>query len=260
MVRIPPMRSHEGIHVESLAEQTYRLLREDIIQGRMRPGERIREKVLSEQLGVSRTPIREALLKLQMAGVVVCNSRRSYNVRLLTLTEVRETFEILGILEGSVVSAVASDITGEELALLEQYNEDMVGIAERGDFYAYGAWNEKFHNVFISKFNNSTLCGLCDSVRSRVYICPVRRTSLREWLRKSVGEHEEIIRLARAKDGTALGSFFREVHWSYESDQPYIEDAFAAVGGPPVPTRGKVQALRGDATADEPLVLDSHLK
>src|SRR3989442_15326053 len=94
MNRTPPMRSHQGIHVESLAEQTYRLLREDIIQGRMRPGERIREKVLSERLGVSRTPIREALLKLQMAGVVVCNSRRSYNVRLLTLTEVRETFEI----------------------------------------------------------------------------------------------------------------------------------------------------------------------
>src|SRR5712692_8555677 len=104
------MKSYQGIQVESLAEQTYRLLQEDIVQGRMRPGERIREKVLSQRLGISRTPIREALLKLEMAGVVVCKSRRSYNVRVLTLTEVRETFEMLGILEGWVVSAVAGEI------------------------------------------------------------------------------------------------------------------------------------------------------
>jgi len=84
----------------------------------MKPGERIREKELAERLGISRTPIREALLKLEMAGIVVCNSRRSYNVRLLTADDISEVFEILGILEGAAVASVRQKITEADLVLL----------------------------------------------------------------------------------------------------------------------------------------------
>ncbi len=114
------MRPQATIRAESLTDQVYSLLEREIVEreiveGRMKPGERIREKELSQRLGISRTPIREALLKLEMAGIVVCNSRRSYNVRILTAADVREIFEILGILEGAAVTSVAQEITPEDL-------------------------------------------------------------------------------------------------------------------------------------------------
>ena len=72
---------------ESIADRVYGLLRQEIAAGVFRPGERIVEQPLSARLRISRTPIREALLKLEAEGVVVCNSRRSYNVRILTVQD-----------------------------------------------------------------------------------------------------------------------------------------------------------------------------
>ena len=81
-----------ALRTESIADKVYALLRRDIAAGTFRPGERIMEKALAGRLGISRTPIREALLRLETEGVVVCNSRRSYNVRVLTVEDVREIY------------------------------------------------------------------------------------------------------------------------------------------------------------------------
>ena len=224
---ISQMEQIEIIKSRSLAEQVYELLQRQIVEGHLKPGARIVEKKLTLQLGISRTPIREALLKLEMAGIVVCNSRRSYNVRTLTVADVKDTFEILGILEGAVASSVAQAVTNGDLALLKEYNESMAKAGRRGDFPTYGAWNEKFHDVLISKYKNQSLRNLCDTVRRLLYTFPVRHGSLTQWIEKSVKEHEEIIRLAAAKDGPALGKFFRDVHWNHLSHSRYIEDAFA---------------------------------
>jgi len=218
------------IFAESLADQVFRFLEKEIVEGRLKPGQRILEKDLTTRLGISRTPIREALLKLEVAGIVVCNSRRSYNVRILTVTDVKETFEILGIMEGAVVRSVAPTLTESDLTLLREYNRRMAEEGRRGDFHAYGAWNEKFHDVFISKYRNRSVRGLCDTVRRLLYTFPVRNDSLLEWIEKSVMEHEEIIRLAAAKNGPALEAFFREVHWNHHSHGRYIEHAFAGDG------------------------------
>lgn len=221
------MKASERIQSRSITEQVYEFLENEIVLGHLKPGERILEKDLCVRLGISRTPIREALLKLEVAGIVVCNSRRSYNVRTLTVADVEETFEILGILEGAVASSVAQAVTNGDLALLKEYNESMAEAGRRGDFHTYGAWNEKFHDVLISKYKNQSLRNLCDTVRRLLYTFPVRHGSLAEWIEKSVKEHEEIIRLAAAKDGPALGKFFRDVHWNHHDHSHYIEDAFA---------------------------------
>jgi DNA-binding GntR family transcriptional regulator len=222
------MTSRSGIQAASLTDQVYSLLERQIVEGRMKPGERIREKDLSQRLGISRTPIREALLKLEMAGVVVCNSRRSYNVRILTADDVNEVFEILGLLEGAAVTSVAQEIAEDDLALLERYNEKMAETAKTLDFHAFGAWNEKFHDVFLSKSRNRSLREVCHSIRRQIYVFPVRPGSLRHLIGQSVREHLEIIRLVRAKEAAALGAYFREVHWNYQSHLPYVEEVFAA--------------------------------
>lgn len=236
------MKSESGLQAKSLTDQVYTLLERNISEGRMKPGERIREKDLSQRLGISRTPIREALLKLEMAGVVVCNSRRSYNVRVLTAVDVSEIFEMLGILEGAAVASLAREITEKELVLLEQYNQKMAETAKTGDFHAFGAWNEKFHDVLISKSRNRSLREVCDSIRRRIYVFPVRTGSLSSLIDQSVREHVEIIRMARAKDSAALGAYFSEVHWNYDSHLPYVEEVYA--GTPSVSSEDAKQLPR----------------
>jgi DNA-binding GntR family transcriptional regulator len=219
-----------SVRPESIADKVYTLLRQDIATGVFRPGERIVEKSLSSRWNISRTPVREALLKLETEGVVVCNSRRSYNVRILTVDDVREIYETLGLLEGAIASTVASRLGGADVEELERFNQMMVTAAEAADLQGFGEWNRKFHDVFIMKLENHTLQETCSLVRSLLYTFPVRRATLADWLRKSVAEHRTIIRLAGEGNAEALGAYFRTVHWGFDHNRAFITDAFDRQG------------------------------
>lgn len=218
--------SPAALRADSIADKVYGLLRQDIAAGVFRPGQRIFEKSLAERLGISRTPIREALLRLEIEGVVVCNSRRSYNVRTLTVDDICEIYETLGILEGAVATAVAAKLTDRDLADLRRFNRMMAADAANADLQGFGSWNRRFHDVFLLRHHNRTLRDTCTLVRGALYTFPVQRETLADWLRKSVAEHRVIIRLAAARDAAGLGAYFRDVHWNYERNRRFITDAF----------------------------------
>jgi DNA-binding GntR family transcriptional regulator len=217
---------HQAIRTESIADKVYALLRRDIASGAFRPGQRIHEKALAERLSISRTPIREALLRLETEGVVVCNSRRSYNVRVLTVDDVREIYDTLGILEGAAAAAVAPRLDASDLADLRLCNRAMADAAAAADLQSFGHLNRRFHDVFLLKLDNRVLRETCDLIRGALYTFPAQRHTLADWLRKSVDEHDAIIRLAETGDGPALGEYFRHVHWSSQANLHYITDAF----------------------------------
>lgn len=221
---MPPVTA--AIRADSIADKVYALLRQEIATGVFRPGARILEKALAERLGISRTPIREALLRLETEGVVVCTSRRSYNVRILTEQDVREIYATLGILEGAAAAIVAGRFTDTDLRDLRQFNRMMAKAADTADLQAFGEWNRRFHEVFLLKLDNRVLRETCNLVRGPLYTFPVRRNTLVDWLRKSVTEHRAIIRLAAAGDAEGLATFFRDVHWSYDRNHRFIADAF----------------------------------
>jgi DNA-binding GntR family transcriptional regulator len=215
-----------AVRAESIADKVYVLMREEIASGAFRPGQRILEKALAERLGISRTPIREALLRLEIEGVVVCTSRRSYNVRILTVDDVRQLYETLGILEGAAATAVASRLTEADVRDLRSFNRQMAGAAANADLQAFGDLNRRFHDVFLRKLENSVLRDTCNLVRGPLYTFPVQRQTLAAWLQKSVSEHRTIIKLAAARDAEALGAYFRDVHWNFDRNHQFITDAF----------------------------------
>ena len=221
---VPAVRS------ETIADSVYALIRREIAAGTYRAGQRILEKPLAEKLGISRTPIREALLRLETEGVVVCTSRRSYNVRILTADDVREIYQTLGILEGAAAAAAAPLLTDADLTELRRLNQDMVRAAEEADLPTFGSLNRRFHEVFLLRVQNGVLRDTCDLVRGPLYMFPVHRDSLAAWLGKSVAEHRTIIRLAAARQADALGTYFRDVHWNYDANVGYIADAFDTDG------------------------------
>jgi DNA-binding GntR family transcriptional regulator len=220
---------------KTLAEQAYEVLGRYIVQGKLRPGEHVLAKDLSNRLSMGRTPVREALLRLQNEGIIICNSRHNYKVRILTPDDVKEIYETLGILEGAAAGAVPQIITPEDLDRLEEYNARMRQVALKGDLPAFGRWNHEFHGIFLDRYGNRMLHSLCDSIRRQVYAYPVQGGSLAKWLEKSVREHREIIRMVRKNEGRQLEAYFREVHWSFNRNLKYIRDAFHPDGQTPVP-------------------------
>lgn len=220
------LTSVPAVRAETIADKVYALLRQDIAGGQFRPGERILEKALAHRLGISRTPIREALIRLEIEGVVVCTSRRSYNVRTLSVADVREIYDTLGILEGAAAQMAAARLTDDDLRDLRRFNKTMESAAATPDLPAFGHWNRRFHDVFLLRLENRTLRDTCNLVRAPLYTFPVQHRSLADWLRKSVSEHRAIIKLAAAGDAAALGNYFRDVHWSYGRNQQFILDAF----------------------------------
>jgi DNA-binding GntR family transcriptional regulator len=222
----PVLASAPAVRAETIADKVYALLRQDIASGRFRPGERILEKALAHRLGISRTPIREALIRLEIEGVVVCTSRRSYNVRTLSVADVREIYDTLGILEGAAARMAVPRLTSDDLRDLRQFNKTMESAATTADLPGFGHWNRRFHDVFLLRLDNATLRDTCNLVRGPLYTFPVQHRSLADWLRKSVMEHRAIIKLAAGGDAAALGEYFRDVHWSYERNQRFIMDAF----------------------------------
>lgn len=219
-----------ALRAESIADKVYTLMREEIAAGAFRPGQRILEKELGTRLGISRTPIREALLRLEIEGVVVCNSRRSYNVRILTVDDVRHIYETLGILEGAAAAAVATRLTEQDVRDLRNFNRLMADAAANADLPKFGDLNRRFHDVFLQKLDNNVLRDTCNLVREPLYTFPVRRQTLADWLQKSVAEHRTIIKLTAAGEAQALGSFFRDVHWSFDRNHQFITDAFDRQG------------------------------
>ena len=218
------------VRAESIADKVYALLRKEIASGAFRPGERILEKPLAERLGISRTPIREALLRLEIEGVVVCNSRRSYNVRTLTVQDVQQIYQTLGILEGAAAAAVASELDEADFRELRRLNRLMSTAAVDANLQVFGQLNRQFHDIFLIKLDNRVLRDTCTLVRGALYTFPVRRQTLTEWLRKSVAEHRTIIRLAASQDAEGLRAYFRDVHWSYDRNRQFIDDAFDTHG------------------------------
>lgn len=195
------------------------------LAGRFRPGERILERLLVEQLKVSRTPIREALQRLETEGLIVCVSRRSYNVRALTIRDVREGYETLSILAGAAAGQIVSRIDTQDLKELKRLHAEMRDAARRTDLRAFGHLAYRFHEVLLATLENRTLRELCNVARGRLYAVPVSRQSLDTWLKMSLSEHSQIIRLVGARDGDALRAYFRNVYWSYERHRRYIEVA-----------------------------------
>ena len=113
-----------------------------------------------------------------------------------------------------------------EKSVLRSYNRMMADAASRPDLPAFGELNRRFHDVFLQKLDNRVLRDTCNLVRGPLYTFPVQRQTLADWLRKSVTEHRNIIKLAAAGDAAGVGAYFRDVHWNFDRNHHYITDAF----------------------------------
>lgn len=175
-------------------------LEQEIVTGVLRPGERLDEQALAARFGVSRTPIREALMQLASAGLVELQARRGAFVASLSLKDVLERFEVMATLEGMCGALAARRITEGQRRELIAAHEACIAETSTGDADAYYYANERFHRVIYRAGNNGYLAEQAGQLHDRLK--PYRRLQLRARSRvaASLAEHDAIVEAILAGD------------------------------------------------------------
>jgi DNA-binding GntR family transcriptional regulator len=185
-----------ALRTRSRAEFVYESLRDAISDGRIAPGERVREEDVARNLGVSRTPVREALQRLQQRGLLVLGAGRGLVVAQLSQQQVIELYAMRQILEGSAARFAAMHATPAEIAFLYQLQEELK--AAEGDPLLHTNLNRQFHQAIYEAAHNrylmQTLDALLDSfalLRSSTFRLPHRQRNSHEERRRIIAAIEK---------------------------------------------------------------------
>lgn len=184
-------------------EQTPRLreaLEEDIISGRLRPGQRLDEAGMAERFGVSRTPIREAFNQLAASGLVEIKPRRGAFVVLLGPRELIESFELMAELEAACGRLAAQRMSDEDRQAIAFACEECRAAAAADDLNAYYEANARFHGAIYDATGNRILAA--EALRLQRALQPYRRLQLKVPRRMdgSLAEHQGILESLLAGD------------------------------------------------------------
>ncbi len=145
---------------QPLPDKIADFVRESIIVGKLKPGEKISEAKLADELHISRTPIREAIRMLESEGFVSIIPRRGTIVSELSLEDVYEYFQVKACLEGFAAEGVAATVGERELNKLRRLNEEEMKAINNGDFVQYLKIHEEFHQAFLQRAKNRKLLDL----------------------------------------------------------------------------------------------------
>lgn len=166
----------------------------DIIEGRLKPGADLNSVELAKTFGVSRTPIREALLTLEREGFVEISAHRRPRVAPLRIDEVRELYHVRAALYAMISRAVVEVATNAGIGRLDALQHDLRAAAAEGDVDAYFWLNVQFRNTEAELSGNETLRRILDSLGLRML--QLRHVSLSQTgrLERSVDDHERLLR------------------------------------------------------------------
>lgn len=195
--------------VPSYAVQVGQMLKKSILNGVYGPGSRLNEAELAESMGVSRSPIREAIQRLAKEGLVELVPRKGSFVTSLKLDEVKELFELREVLEIKAAELAAQRISNQELSQLSKLLFDTSDLIKRKKYRQY-PWNLDFHKQIASCAKNRYL--LEKIYDTNVHLLLVRHKSGLETGRaeKALQEHKRIFEAIRNKDAGSAGQFMKE--------------------------------------------------
>jgi DNA-binding GntR family transcriptional regulator len=220
------------LNVKSLKEQVYEYLREQMRRGVILPGSAIDMAETSKKLGVSKTPLRDALLQLEMEDFVTILPRRMVVVNAVSEQDIRNYYEIIGSLESMALLKAFDRMRPSDIAGMQALNDGMREAVEAADFDLYYEKNLAFHNTFLNLCGNVSLVKLVNNLKKRLYDFPRPKGFVKEWEEASVGEHQALIDLLRAGRSQDAANHIRDVHWSFEVQERFVRRYYPAVAGP----------------------------
>ena len=197
----------------SLRSQVFQTIRDDILKGKYEENDELREATLGKELGVSRTPVREALRQLELEGLVNIIPNKGAYVTGISDKDVHDIYMIRSMLEGLCVRWATEHITQEQLEELDE----IILLSE------YHMDNGRFHQILYEASQSRILDHVLSDFHK--YVQLARRTSVKTEERaiKSIGEHNEILNAIKAKDAEKAGNL-ATIHIMHVMENLHIEE------------------------------------
>lgn len=184
-----------------LRELVLEALREAILNGTLQPRERLMEIQLAEELGVSRTPIREALRKLELEGFIIMIPRKGAYVADFSLRDLEDTFEVRKSLEGLAAELCAERATEEEIVEMEQLLQQKAIAIENNDMAQLLEVDTAFHEILYRASRNERLRTIISNLREQIERFRIASLQYPGRMKRSLEEHRAILAAIRARDG-----------------------------------------------------------
>ena len=213
-----------------LRDEVRERLMEDILSGRLQPGERIVETRVAKELGLSQTPVREALRDLELLGFVVTSAFRGATVRRVSPEDWAEIYPIRAALEGVAARAAAARISDEDVYRLRGLVEAMRSASQRGDKHATISADIEFHSHIVELSGNRVLKQLWQSLRLATTTFLTVSVTHRP-LQELAERHTVVLEALISRDGAAAEAAMRS-HISDLADLPFPEPTPAASAHP----------------------------
>ncbi|SPA22866.1 putative transcriptional regulator; GntR family [Cupriavidus taiwanensis] len=185
-------------------------LRTLIIEGALEPGRKLNERELSETLGISRTPLREALKVLAAEGLIEISPNRGASVARLSATEIRDTFELLSNLEAFSGELACERITAVELAELKALHYAMLACRAHEDLPGYYRLNHQIHDRINLAARNAALRQTYLAVNRRLQALRFRSNYRKPKWDSAIHDHEEMLAALEARDGKHMAEILRQ--------------------------------------------------
>lgn len=189
---------------QALHEAVAARLRDMIVEDRLKPGARLNERELCERLGISRTPLREAFRVLATEGLISLLPNRGAQVVTLSSEDVRDTFDVMGALEGLSGELACRHVTDADVAALRTMHDEMVSHHARGDLPNYYRINRIIHERINAIAGNPTLTRTYRALNDRLHALRFRSNYIKDKWDHAVAEHGEMLEALAARDGERL--------------------------------------------------------
>ena len=152
-----------------LRDVVFNTLREAILKGELKPGERLMGLQLASKLGVSRTPIREAIRMLEQEGLAVTMPRKGAEVAKMTLKDMEDVLEVREALDELAAKIACKKISDEQLANLKTIKDEFKRSMDSGDVKKIAEEDVKFHDAIYEATNNAKLVSMMNNIREQMY-------------------------------------------------------------------------------------------
>jgi DNA-binding GntR family transcriptional regulator len=209
----------EPVEHRQLKDSVYLKLRQEIVTATLPPGYVLREAELAARFGVSKTPLREAFVRLEKDGFVQIAPYRSAVVTGYSQQDLREIYEVRELLEGQCAREAAVSIATEDLAALNRIVRDSAAAFEAGDTGRLTALLDEFDVVLYSQSRNSRITAMLENIRDHVTRIGRLTVAIPGRMGTSVREHEAIYEAIVQRDGLRAETLMRQHILSVMADQ-----------------------------------------
>lgn len=202
---------------KTMKEQIYDYITDAIMNGELEPNHFINESELSKKIGISRTPVREALIRLSSEGVLESSPRKGFLLRSMDIKEAKDLYHVIGKLDAMAAEAALNNMKQEDYQKMEDLIEKMDETIETEDYTGYLKYQDSFHDVYIMHSGNAALFRVIESLKKEFLTRGITNDTGKyqsDYLKGINEEHKEILKLFKEGNITKLTDYIENVHWN----------------------------------------------